>query len=195
MGRAKERSRRSAWKVNVTMRNARLARAALVAGAPLVLVLTATGCGSDGGEDGASQASPASPAASESTGGKGTKADEAEVRGLLDKINQAWARGDATAYASFHTPDADLVDFRGTHARGRQAIIGLLQPAFDGVLKNTRVQARIVAFRFLSPQVAIFHTKGRIVPTGADSIQTFVATKGDQGWLIAAFQNTRLQAA
>ncbi|MCQ0017417.1 SgcJ/EcaC family oxidoreductase [Actinomadura madurae] len=78
---------------------------------------------------------------------------------------------------------------------GRQAIIGLLQPAFDGVLENTRVQARIIAFRFLSPQVAIFHTEGKIVPTGADSIQTFVATKGDRGWLIAAFQNTRSETS
>jgi hypothetical protein len=28
---------------------------------------------------------------------------------------------------------------------------------------------------------------------GEDSIQTFVATKGGDGWLIAAFQNTRIQ--
>ena len=120
--------------------------------------------------------------------------DEAVVRRLLDQINDAWARGDATAYASFHTPDADLIDFRGIHVVGRKGIIDLLQPAFDGVLKNTRVEARIVDFRFLSPVVAIFHTEGKIVPTGDNSVQTFVATKGTDGWLIAAFQNTRLQA-
>ena len=56
------------------------------------------------------------------------------------------------------------------------------------------VQARIVDLRFLSSDVAIFHTEGKIVPTGADSVQTFVATKGPDGWLIAAFQNTRIQA-
>lgn len=173
----------------MTMTNARLTQAATAA-APLALALVLAGCGSGSGGD---EAGPAAPAPSQSTGGTGTAADETEVRGLLDKINQAWARGDATAYASFHTPDADLIDFRGTHARGRQAIIGLLQPAFDGVLKNTRVQARIIAFRFLSPHVAVFHTKGKIVPTGADSVQTFVATKSDQRWLIAAFQNTRLE--
>jgi uncharacterized protein (TIGR02246 family) len=120
-------------------------------------------------------------------------ADDAAVRRLLDQINEAWARGDAEAYASFHTPDADLIDFRGVHARGREGIIGLLQPAFDGVLKGTRVEARIVDLRFLTPDVAIFHTEGQIVPTGAASIQTFVATKGTDGWAIAAFQNTRIQ--
>lgn len=119
--------------------------------------------------------------------------DEAEVRRLLPQINEAWARGDATAYASFHTPDADLIDFRGVHAVGRQAIIDLLQPLFDGPLKGTRVEAEIVDFRFLSRDVAIFHTEGHIVPTGARSIQTFVATKHHKRWLIAAFQNTRIQ--
>ncbi|MEE6311602.1 SgcJ/EcaC family oxidoreductase [Plantactinospora veratri] len=115
------------------------------------------------------------------------------MRGLLDKINEAWARGDATAYASYHTADADLIDFRGIHAAGRQAIVDLLQPAFDGVLRNSKVEARIVDLRFLSADVAIFHTRGKIVPMGEDSIQTFVASKGPGGWLIAAFQNTRVQ--
>jgi uncharacterized protein (TIGR02246 family) len=120
--------------------------------------------------------------------------DEVAVRGLLDRVNDAWARGDATAYASYHTPDADLVDFRGVHARGRQEIVDLLQPAFDTVLKDTRVEARIVGLRFLAPDVAIFHTEGQIVPTGAASVQTFVATRTDGEWAIAAFQNTRIQS-
>jgi uncharacterized protein (TIGR02246 family) len=78
---------------------------------------------------------------------------------------------------------------------GRQGIVALLQPLFDGVLQDTRVEAQIVDFRFLSPDVAIFHTEGRVVPTGDDSVQTFVATRGGDGWLIAAFQNTRIQTA
>ena len=154
--------------------------------APLIVAVTLAACGSD--TDGRQ-----SPSATTITTGQPTAADEAAVRGLLDKINQAWARGDAATYASFHTSDADLIDFRGVHAVGRQAIIDLLQPAFDGVLRNSTVDAQIVDLRFLSATVAIFHTKGKIVPMGEDSIQTFVATKGPDGWLIAAFQNTRIQ--
>lgn len=151
-----------------------------------VLALAAlTGCGAE-------QNTSAPPPASASAP---SEADETAVRGLLDKINEAWARGDATAYASFHTADADLIDFRGTHATGRQAIIDLLQPAFDGVLKNSEVEARIIDLRFLSLDVAVFHTRGRIVPMGEESVQTFVAAKGSDGWLIAAFQNTRVQAS
>jgi uncharacterized protein (TIGR02246 family) len=172
--------------------NARRFRFGPRATALVIAVAALTACGADPGGERSPSAS-ALPAASAGSG-TASGADEDAVRGLLDKINEAWARGDAAAYASHHTADADLIDFRGTHATGRQAIIDLLQPAFEGVLKNSRVEARIVDLRFLSSDVAVFHTKGKIVPMGEDSIQTFVATKGPGGWLIAAFQNTRIQA-
>ena len=163
--------------------NARRFRLGPLVTAAIIAVAALTACGSD--DEGVRKATAPPSASSE---------DETAVRGLLDKINEAWARGDAAAYASYHTPDADLVDFRGTHASGRQAIIDLLRPAFDGVLKGSEVEARIVDLRFLTADVAIFHTRGKIVPMGEDSVQTFVATRGSGGWLIAAFQNTRLGA-
>lgn len=146
-----------------------------------------TACESNGVED---QKLPSS----QSGGGAPSAEDEAEVRSLLDKINDAWARGDAAAYASYHTPDADVIDFRGVHVTGRREITEFFQPAFDTVLKDTHVEAEIVDLRFLSADVAVFHTEGEVVPTGANSIQTFVVTKGPDGWLIAAFQNTRIEA-
>lgn len=153
-----------------------------------VLLAVVTACGPGSPPDLGGAATDPSPTAA--TGAE----DEAAVRGLLDKINEAWARGDATSYASYHAPDADLIDFRGIHAAGRDEIIALMQPAFDTVLKNTRVEARIVALRFLGPDVALFHTEGRIVPTGAPAVQTFVTIRTDDGWQIAAFQNTRIAA-
>jgi uncharacterized protein (TIGR02246 family) len=162
----------------------------------VAVVLASAACSSDpDAEDSTSTSTPATQVPATATSGKTapTAADEAAVRRLLDQINTAWAQGDATAYASHHTPDADLVDFRGTHVVGRTGIIGLLQPAFDGPLKNTRVEARIVDLRFLTPDVAIFHTEGKIAPVGEDSVQTFIATKDTDRWLIAAFQNTRKQ--
>ena len=169
------------------MTTGRLGRAALLA-TPLTVVLAATGCGVPAGGPGATP--PAAPGMSTTV----SAGDEVAVRGLLERINDAWARGDATAYASYHTPDADLIDFRVIHALGRQEIVDLLQPAFDTVLKDTRVEARIVDLRFLGPDVAILHTEGQVVPTGAASVQTFVATRTDGEWAIAAFQNTRIQS-
>lgn len=158
----------------------------LLAGTALAAVLALAGCGSE---------TTSNETTTETATETATPEDEAAVRGLLDQINAAWARGDATEYASFHTADADLVDFRGVHAVGREGIVDLLQPAFDTVLSGTRVEAELVDLRFLAPEVAIFHTEGEIVPTGDHSIQTFVATKEDEGWRIAAFQNTRIQPA
>jgi uncharacterized protein (TIGR02246 family) len=63
------------------------------------------------------------------------------------------------------------------------------------VLKGTRVEARIVGFRLLAPDVAIFHTVGQVVPTGATSVQTFVTTRTAGDWAVAAFQNTRMEQA
>lgn len=164
-----------------------------LAATALAAVLALAACGSDA--DDPAPASTATASAAATAAATATAADEEAVRGLLDQINAAWARGDATEYASFHTPDADLIDFRGVHAVGRQGIVDLLQPAFDTVLSGTSVEAEIVGLRFLAPDVAIFHTEGEVVPTGDHSIQTFVATKGDEGWRIAAFQNTRIQPA
>ena len=153
----------------------------------VALVIVALGaCESDSPDD-----RPSTTSSDTSTTSEAPDPSDEEVRGLLDQINDAWARGDARGYAAVHTPEADLIDFRGIHAVGRQEIIDLLQPAFDGILKDTHVEARIVDLRFLTPTVAIFHTEGRIVPTGDDSVQTFVATKASGSWLIAAFQNTR----
>ncbi len=53
--------------------------------------------------------------------------------------------------------------------------------------------------RFLSPDVALMHAVGGTVMRGKsepvperDSIQTLVATRQDDEWRLAAFQNTRL---
>lgn len=172
------------------MRTGTPARSVLAAMA-LAAVLTMAACGSDVDEPEPNSVPTSHTATQNNTP---TASDEAAVRRLLKQINEAWAQGDATAYASFHTPDADLIDFRGTHLVGRQAIVDFFQPLFDGVLDGTRVEAEIVDLRFLTPEVAVFHTEGKVVPTGDDSVQTFVATKGAEGWLIAAFQNTRMQA-
>jgi uncharacterized protein (TIGR02246 family) len=159
----------------------RLARLLLPATALLTLALTTTACGdADDGSD---------------AGG-----DEARVRALLDDVEETWAAGDAEGYAALHTRDADLIDFMGTHLRGREAIEEFFAEAFAGPLRDTAVEARITDFRFLDDDVALFHTRGMIVPTGGESAQTFVATRdgdgdgeGDGEWRIAAFQNTRIQ--
>jgi uncharacterized protein (TIGR02246 family) len=167
-----------------------LAHCLLPATASLTLLLTTTACGdSDGGSD----TTPGETTSAASSAARDR--DEAAVRALLDDVEETWAAGDAEGYAALHTRDANVIDFMGTHLRGREAIAEFFAAAFAGPLENTAVEARITDFRFLDDDVALFHTRGMIVPTGGESVQTFIATRDDDGaeWQLAAFQNTRIQ--
>ncbi|HEX5503223.1 MAG TPA: SgcJ/EcaC family oxidoreductase [Thermomicrobiales bacterium] len=123
-------------------------------------------------------------------------ADEAAVRVLVQRMNDAW--GDADAFAAVFTEDADYVVFDGTHLRGRRAIAEAHRPLFERFLKGSRLVAEPPAVRFLAPDVALVHGMGAILRArqrrpsrGRLSVQTLVAVKGEDGWRLTAFQNTR----
>src|SRR5690606_40238782 len=85
------------------------------------------------------------------------------VRALLARQNEAWAAGDADAYAALFTPDADYVTWIGTHLRGRGAIAESHRPLFEKHMKGTRIDSEITGIRFLTPDVAIAHSLGAVV--------------------------------
>ncbi|HLS77917.1 MAG TPA: SgcJ/EcaC family oxidoreductase [Nocardia sp.] len=122
-------------------------------------------------------------------------ADEAAVRALLARQNEAWAAGDADAYAALFTPDADYVTWIGTHLRGRGAIAESHRPLFEKHMKGTRIDSEITGIRFLTPDVAIAHSLGAVVggrkrrTRRNTKVQTTVAVRHDGEWLLTAFQN------
>lgn len=122
--------------------------------------------------------------------------DEAAIRALLTRQNEAWTAGDAEAYAAVFTPDADYVTWIGTHIRGREAIAASHVPLFEKYLKGTRLDGEITRLRFLTPDVAVVHGKGAVLKGKKrrtrrnTKVQTSVAVRRDGEWLIAAFQNT-----
>src|SRR5207249_2115250 len=106
---------------------------------------------------------------------------------------------------------ADYVVFNGAHLEGRQQIAAVHQQLFDTVLKGTRLGSGAEttggeggganpSIRFLRPDVALVHSTGGLRRPGQEeaspeqhSIQTLVLVKEGERWLIAAFQNTRVQ--
>jgi uncharacterized protein (TIGR02246 family) len=116
--------------------------------------------------------------------------DERAVRALLARLVDAWARGDAEAYADCFTEDSDYVTFNGIHLRGREENREIHAALFRGVLKNTKIDAPVTDLAFLSPEVAVVHTAGS---ARGKSLQTFVIMKRDRQWRIRAFQNTRVR--
>jgi len=116
--------------------------------------------------------------------------DESAVRSLLARMADAWARGDARAYAECFTEDSDYVTFNGIHLRGRAENRDAHGPLFRGVLKGTRIDASVTDLSFLSAEIALVHTAGS---ARGKSLQTFVIVKRDGEWRVRAFQNTRVR--
>ena len=92
--------------------------------------------------------------------------DEAAIRELLTRQVAGWDAGDAEAYASVFTPDADYVTFLGSHYQGRDAITASYIPLFAKLLKGSQLKADITQLRFLTPDVALIHSKAAVVRGG-----------------------------
>ena|SRR5690606_30216141 len=127
-----------------------------------------------------------------------TAADEAAVKALPHRMSEAWGRGDADAYAAIFTPDADYVVFDGSHAKGRSEIADIHRPLFQRFMKGSQLVIDSVEVRFLTPDVALIHSSGGVRRKGQakvskrqQSVQTMVAVRSDEGWQVAALQNTR----
>ena len=126
--------------------------------------------------------------------------DEREIRAIVDRMFDAWGRGDAVAYHADLTDDADYVAFDGSRTTGRRAIATSHQQLFDKYLKGTRLTGRVESVRFLGPDVALVHATGGTVMRGKsrpsperDSIQTLVAVRHGDEWRFAAFHNCRVR--
>lgn len=91
-------------------------------------------------------------------------ADAEAVENLLQQLYQAW--GNADAYASLFTEDADYIAFDGTHTTGRSAIAESHRPLFARFLKNSRLYGESSSMRFLTPDVALIHSKGAVLRAG-----------------------------
>lgn len=126
--------------------------------------------------------------------------DEQAVRALYQQLMAGWNDGSGRAFAAPFSPDADFVPFDGQHMTGREALASLHEPLFRTHLRGTRLTGDVVRVRFLSPTVAVMLARGQTTLRGKrvpaperDSLQTLVAVKGEQGWRLEAFQNTRVR--
>jgi hypothetical protein len=94
------------------------------------------------------------------------RSDEDAIRELLERQMMGWAAGDAEAYASVFTPDADYVTFLGSHYKGRGAIAALIHAKGAAVKAGRRPTRRNVR------------------------VNTTIAMRTEGRWLLAASQST-----
>ncbi len=115
---------------------------------------------------------------------------------LIGRLEQAWNAADGRAFGEPFTANADFVDIRGEHHRGREAIAAGHQAIFDSIYKGSSIEYRLRRARELSDDVILAHSTAVLrVPSGPlagehSAVQSLVLARGSDGWKIAGFHNT-----
>ena len=130
--------------------------------------------------------------------GQNENPDEAEIRRLQRRQQEAWNQHDAKAYASLFTEDGDIVNVVGWWWKGRTEIEKKLTDAYAFVFKESTLTVTDVQFKFLTPEIAVAHVKWTMtgartpkgIPEPQQGIQIQILQKQAGKWLIASFQNT-----
>jgi uncharacterized protein (TIGR02246 family) len=128
--------------------------------------------------------------------------DEAAVRSVVDGIRAAWADNDGDAFADAYTEDASLILSGDRYLSGREMIRKVVTQQFSTAHLGTTLLQDIVDLRFIGPGSAVAITEGGVLapgevqPAPARAIRaTWVLSKQDGKWFIAAYQNTRNEDA
>jgi uncharacterized protein (TIGR02246 family) len=119
---------------------------------------------------------------------------------ILTRMNEAWNRGDATAFFADFADDAEFVDFEGTIHKGRDEMVATHQPVFDTVMKGSRLVRGEVPFaRIVRPGWGVVHHRvGMLMPGEEEPLasryfmQLLAVVWQDDRWQVVALQNSRL---
>lgn len=125
-------------------------------------------------------------------------ADEAAMRDAVKQLETGWNTKSGALFAKPFAEDADYVIINGNYIKGRAVIESAHQRIFDTIFKDTNITLTVKQIRYLRADVAVVHVEGRRTgPTKEleqDAMLTLMMTKEEQGWVIAAFQNTAVAA-
>lgn len=118
------------------------------------------------------------------------------VLNVIHAVYDAWADGDADAFAALYTEDASVVQ-PGIYKKDKETVRTTMAAGFAGPLKGSRVLDEPQSIRFLGPDAAIVITEGAVLlagqtePLPAMQVRaTWVLTNQDGQWLVAAYQNS-----
>lgn len=122
--------------------------------------------------------------------------DSAQAAGLPRRIIEAWAAHDAKAFADVFTDDGTMV-LPGVMCVGGDQIRDFMGNAFQGPFKGTRVSGTPVSARALGSDAAVLVTHGGVLAPGDEEVSEtravracWVATRTEDGWRLAAYQNS-----
>ena len=130
------------------------------------------------------------------TSGEIAPDDRAALERIVGELEAAWNAGDGAAFAALFAHDADFVNVRGEHHRGRTAIAAGHAGIFRSIYAGSTNRYMVESARLVRPEVALVHVRARLeVPHGPlagrhGAYFCLLVTRERNGWEIAAFHNT-----
>jgi uncharacterized protein (TIGR02246 family) len=138
--------------------------------------------------------------------------DAEDVRTVVSGFVTAWNHHDMDAFGKLFAPDADFVNVGGTRWVGRQEIqlhhawshgtipenaVPGENPVHYGIFKHSTMTFVHIDVRFLRKDVALAHVNWELLGDARTQnprrgVLTFVLTRQNGGWLVAAAQNTEI---
>lgn len=127
------------------------------------------------------------------------RVDEQAIRDIARRLEEGWNSGNGQAFAAPFAEDSDYVVVDGRHIKGRPANAEGHQFIFDTIYRGSTNSMEVEDVRFIRPDVAIAHVRHHLrfsrdgQPAEGHARSTWVLTKDQGQWAIAAFQNTPIQ--
>lgn len=127
--------------------------------------------------------------------------EQRAVQVILSTHVESWEAADGVRFASVFAADADFINIRGMHAKGRERIAAWHDQIFTGIYTGTRITLDPMDVRKLSADIAHVIVGSTLhVPDGPSSGETetianIVLARTVDDWEIAAFHNTRIVRA
>jgi uncharacterized protein (TIGR02246 family) len=125
-----------------------------------------------------------------------TPDDRVAVENIVGRLEAAWNAMDGAAFGAPFAEDADFVNIRAEHFRGRPAIAAGHTAIFQTIYAGSTNRYTVETVRQVRPGVALAHVRAEMhAPTGPfagrhNARFSLLLTKEASGWEIASFHNT-----
>jgi uncharacterized protein (TIGR02246 family) len=129
-------------------------------------------------------------------------ADQDSIERLLASLDDAWARGDAGAFANRFASDGTFTNFLGMFFQGRDAFRERHDAVFRTVFKGTTLKLHLTALRLIRPDVAVADIDAELrglsalpnglvaMPDGTVHTRLLIVAVREHGdWWISAYHN------
>jgi uncharacterized protein (TIGR02246 family) len=122
--------------------------------------------------------------------------DEEDVHDLYCRLILSWNHRDARGFAGLFARQGTFIGFDGTEISGQNCIEEGLRNIFHDHVTGTCV-TKVRDIKCISKDVAVLRASTGIVPPGVfeidpemNSVQTFLAHRAIEGWVIVLYQTT-----